>query len=103
MSLDNSLRKKSGMAGVRSVLKRGERIAKLTETEKFPAGSSPFNLPKVRVMKVMAKKAKKVKSEDDAKDDKKGGAKGAPAAKAGAPAAKAAPAAKPAAKPAGKK
>lgn len=96
MSLDNSLRKKSGMAGVRSVLKRGERIAKLTEAEKFADGASPFNLPKVRVMKVLAKKAKKVKAEGDAKDEKKG-AKGGKAA-APAAAAKAAPAAKPAAK-----
>ncbi len=93
MSLDKSLRKKSGMAGVRSVLKRGERIAKLKEVEKFAEGGNPFNLPKVRVLKVLAKKAKKAKVEGE--EDKKGakGGKAAPAAKAAA-----APAAKPAAK-----
>ena len=105
MSLDKSLRKKSGMSRVRSVLKRGERIAKLTELEKFSAGASPFNLPKVRVTKLVAKKAKKVKT-DDAADAKKDG-KAAPAAGKAAPVGKAAPAAKaaaaPAAKPAGKK
>ena len=62
MSIDKSLRRKNSLARSRNVLTRGERIKVLQNDERFPEGRSPYNLPKVRVMKV-AKKAKKAKEE----------------------------------------
>ena len=62
MSIDKSLRRKNQLARSRNVLTRGERIKVLQGDERFPEGRSPYNLPKVRVMKV-AKKPKKVKEE----------------------------------------
>jgi len=62
MSIDKSLRRKNQLARSRNVLTRGERIKVLQNDERFPEGRSPYNLPKVRVMKV-AKKAKKAKEE----------------------------------------
>jgi small basic protein (TIGR04137 family) len=80
MSIDKSLKRKGGMAQVRSVLSRVERIAKMKEAEKWKDGMSPYGLPKTRVMKVVIKKAKKAKTEE--------GAEGAtPAAGTAAPAA----------------
>lgn len=64
MSIDKSLRRKSGMSGNRSVLTRTERIKKLQESEKWTEGRSPFGLPKVRVLKIVLKKAKKEKTEE---------------------------------------
>jgi small basic protein (TIGR04137 family) len=52
MSLDRSLKIKGGMAGVRSVYTRAERIAKMQVDKKFdPKKSSPVGLPKTRVGK----------------------------------------------------
>ena len=48
MTIDKSLKVKSGMIKVRNVLTRGERLEKLKEMEKFSAGTSPLGLPKVR-------------------------------------------------------
>jgi small basic protein (TIGR04137 family) len=62
MSIDKSLRRKNSLARSRNVLTRGERIKVLQNDERFPEGRSPYNLPKVRVLKV-AKKAKKAKEE----------------------------------------
>ena len=62
MSIDKSLRRKNQLARSRNVLTRGERIKVLQSDERFPEGRSPYNLPKVRVMKVVIKKAKKEKS-----------------------------------------
>ena len=62
MSIDKSLRRKNSLARSRNVLTRGERIKVLQADERFPEGRSPYNLPKVRVLKV-AKKAKKAKEE----------------------------------------
>jgi small basic protein (TIGR04137 family) len=62
MSIDKSLRRKNQLARSRNVLTRGERIKVLQDEERWPEGRSPFNLPKVRVVKV-AKKAKKAKEE----------------------------------------
>jgi len=66
MSIDKSLRRKNSLARARSVLTRGERILKLQEQEKWTDGRSPYGLPKVRVMKLVVKKAKKEKTEEDA-------------------------------------
>lgn len=82
MSIDKSLRRKNSLARTRNVLNRGERIAQMKSDEKWVAGTSPFGLPKTKVVKLVVKKAKK-------KEDKAEGAEGA-AAPAGAPAAKAA-------------
>jgi small basic protein (TIGR04137 family) len=64
MSIDKSLRRRSGGSANRSVLTRAERIAKLQELEKWADGRSPFGLPKVRVQKIVLKKAKKEKAAD---------------------------------------
>jgi small basic protein (TIGR04137 family) len=77
MSIDKSLRRKNSLARTRNVLTRPERIAVLMGDERWKEGQSPFNLPKVRVLKVSKKAKAKAKDEeeDDKKDDKKGGKK----------------------------
>ncbi len=82
MSIDKSLRRKNTLARARNVLTRGERIDQLTKEERFPDGRSPYGLPKVKVLKIVVKKAKK--KEDKAAE----GAEGAAAPAAAAPAAK---------------
>lgn len=89
MTIDRSLRVRSGSIANRNVLTRGERLQKLRESERWQEGSSVFGLPKVRVVKVALKKKKKAKVEEGAE-----GAEGTAAAPA---AAGAAAAAKPAA------
>lgn len=52
MSLDRSLRTGGGLSSKRSVMTRGERIAKMTEDKKFdPKKSKPLGLPKTLVTK----------------------------------------------------
>jgi small basic protein (TIGR04137 family) len=98
MSIDKSLRRKSGIARNRSVLTRDERIKVLMETERWTDGRSPYNLPKVRVAKIVVKKA--AKKEKAAEGEAGAAAAGAEAGKAPAGGAKApaAATAKPAAK-----
>ncbi len=61
MTLDRTLKQHGGLVRTRSVLTRAERIAQLTDEEKFdPETDSPLGLPKVRVKKSMAGKKKKV-------------------------------------------
>jgi small basic protein (TIGR04137 family) len=84
MSIDKSLRRKNSLARARSVLRRDERIKTLIETDKWTDGRSPYGLPKVRVLKIVKKKAPKEKAAEAAP-----GAEGA-----AAPAAAAAPAEK---------
>ncbi|MGL4422168.1 MAG: small basic protein [Gemmataceae bacterium] len=74
MSIDKSLKRKSGMSRVRCVMKRTERIAKMMEDGKWPEGRSPYGLPKTRVQKIVLKKKKEKKEgEEEAtgKDAKK--------------------------------
>lgn len=74
MSIDKSLKRKGGMSRPRCVMKRSERIAKMMEDGKWKDGTSPFGIPKTRVVKViLKKKAKKedAEGEGDAKDAKK--------------------------------
>lgn len=73
MSIDKSLKRKGGMNRVRCVMTRPERIAKMIEDGKWQDGTSPFGIPKTRVVKVMLKKKVKKEAEGDAdaKDDKK--------------------------------
>ena len=66
MSIDKSLKRKSGLSSNRSVLTRAERITALKDAEKWKEGRSPFGLPKVRVLKIVLKKVKKEKTEDEA-------------------------------------
>jgi small basic protein (TIGR04137 family) len=80
MSIDKSLRRRTGRSSNRSVLTRAERIKKLQDAEKWPEGRSPFGLPKVRVQKIVLKKAKKAEKAAE-------GAEGAPAEGAATPAA----------------
>jgi small basic protein (TIGR04137 family) len=55
MSLDRSLKTGGGLSSKRSVMTRGERIAKMTEDKKFdpkdPKKSKPLGLPKTLVPK----------------------------------------------------
>jgi hypothetical protein len=65
------------------VLTRAERIKKLQDLEKWTDGRSPFALPKVRVVKIILKKAKKEKAAEG-EGEVKEGAVAAPAATAAA-------------------
>lgn len=106
MTMDKSLRVRSGMARARSVLTRDERIQRLTKADRWQEGDSPFGLPKVRVYKLAVKQKKKKKAEDEEGAEAGAGAAKAPAGKAPAgkaPAAKAPAAKAPAGKAAGKK
>jgi small basic protein (TIGR04137 family) len=66
MSIDKSLRRKNSLQRARNVLTRGERIKTLQNDERWTEGRSPFGLPKVRVHRLVVKKAKKVKEEEKA-------------------------------------
>lgn len=71
MSIDKSLRSSGKLGRTRSVLTRAERIEKLMKDEKWQEGRSPFGLPKVRVQKIVLKKAKKKEAPVDEKKGKK--------------------------------
>ncbi len=96
MSIDKSLRRKNTLVRSRNVLTRGERIKVLQDEERWQEGRSPYNLPKVRVVKIVVKKAKKVKEEEGAAAEVEAAAEGAAAPAAAAEA-------KPAAKKGGEK
>ena len=64
MSIDKSLRRKDTLQRARNVLTRGERIKTLRDEERWPDGRSPYGLPKVKVVKIVVKKAKKAKEEE---------------------------------------
>ena len=76
MSIDKSLRRKNSLQRARNVLTRGERIKTLMDDERWQDGRSPYGLPKVKVVKLVVKKAKKAKEEEKAE----GEAEAAPAA-----------------------
>jgi small basic protein (TIGR04137 family) len=80
MTMDKSLRTRRGMARARSVLSRGERLARLKEVDRWKDGESPLGLPKVRVYKLAMKKKKKKKEEEEGAA---AGGAAAPAAPAG--------------------
>lgn len=73
MTMDKSLQLRAGLARMRNVLTRDERIVKLKEMDRWQDGRSPLGLPKVRVVKLAMKKKKKAKEEE-------AGAEGAAAA-----------------------
>ena len=76
MTIDKSLRIRRGSVKARNVLKRGERITKLKEAERWEETMSVLGLPKVRVYKLTMKKKKKKKEEEEGAE----GAAAAPAA-----------------------
>ncbi len=78
MSIDKSLRRKNSLQRARNVLTRGERINKLQSEERWEDGRSPYGLPKVKVVKIVVKKAKKAKEEEKPAEGE--GAAAAPAA-----------------------
>jgi small basic protein (TIGR04137 family) len=83
MSIDKSLRRKNQLERARNVLTRGERIRVLQNEERWQDGRSPFGLPKVRVHRIVVKKAKKAKEEEKAAEGAEvaeGAVKAAPAA-----------------------
>ncbi len=68
MTIDKSLKIRSGTVRSRNVLTRAERLAKLKEAERWEEGDSVLGLPKVLVPKVTLKKKKKAKkAEEEAK------------------------------------
>ncbi len=73
MTIDKSLKRKGRLARLRSVLTRDERIAQMQTDERWVEGSTPFGLPKLRVIRLVVgkKKKKKTAEGDDKKDDKK--------------------------------
>ncbi|WP_085980616.1 small basic protein [Novipirellula maiorica] len=71
MTMDRSLKVQAGAIKSRNVLTRAERIARLTELDRFDPEASIVGMAKVRVPKVSLKRKKKVKKEDDPKDAKK--------------------------------
>ncbi len=102
MSIDPSLKVKSGQLQQRSVLSRAERIERLKKARKWADGDSVLGLPKVRTVFKQKGKKKAEKKQAAAAAGAVPGAEGAAPAAGAAPApAAAAPAA--AAKPAGKK
>ncbi|MCI0380414.1 MAG: small basic protein, partial [Gemmataceae bacterium] len=64
MSIDKSLRRKNQLQRARNVLTRGERISTMQKEERWPDGRDPYGLPKVKVIKIVVKKAKKAKEEE---------------------------------------
>jgi len=67
MTIDKSLKVRSGLVRNRSVLTRAERIEKLVQADRWKEGDPPVGLQKVRVQKLtLKKKKKKVKIEDEA-------------------------------------
>ncbi len=83
MSIDKSLKRKNTLVRSRSVLTRAERIKTLQDQEKWTDGRSPFGLPKVRVQKIVLKKAKKEKAAETTEGAPEGGAAAAPPPAAG--------------------
>ena len=65
MTLDKSLKIRTGSLSERNVLTRIERLKKLEETDRWAEGDSVFGLAKVRVEKLALKRKKKVKKEDE--------------------------------------
>lgn len=69
MTIDKSLKVRSGAIRQRNVLTRAERLEKLVEGDRWKEGGSVFGLPKVRVVKVALKK--KAKKEDEEGEEAK--------------------------------
>lgn len=68
MTIDKSLRIRSGTTRSRNVLTRAERVMKLQDNERWQEGDGVLGLPKVLVTKVSLKKKKKTKKDEEGKD-----------------------------------
>lgn len=98
MSIDPSLRVKSGLLAQRNVLTRDERLERLAKARKWKEGDSVLGLPKVRTVWKQKGKKKEKKEAASAPGAAAPAAAGtAPAAAAGAKPTPGAAAAKPAA------
>jgi small basic protein (TIGR04137 family) len=87
MTMDKSLRVRSGLVRARSVLSRAERIERLKASDRWNEGDDPLGLPKVRVYKLALKKKKK-KAKEGEEGEAAAAAGGATPAAAKTPAAK---------------
>ena len=67
MTVDKSLKTGGRLSRSRNVLKRGERIEKLKEQDRWTDNRSPFGLPKVKIVKVVIGKKKKKKEDEEEK------------------------------------
>ncbi len=65
MTIDKSLKIKTGSSKQRNVLKRAERVARLQATDLWEDGDKILGMPKVRVQKLAMKKKKKEKKEEE--------------------------------------
>lgn len=65
MTLDKTLKVRTGAIRSRNVLTRAERITRLQAADRWKEGDSVYGLPKVRVQKVSLKKKKKVKKQEE--------------------------------------
>ncbi|MFV1963835.1 MAG: small basic protein [Pirellulaceae bacterium] len=74
MTIDKSLKVRTGMSRNRNVLTRTERLERLVAADRWSEGDPVLGLPKVRVQRVSLKKKKKVKKEgeDDESEAKTG-------------------------------
>ena len=80
MSLHSSLRSRTGKSGVlRNVLKRHERLQHLISKGLWTDGRSPLGLPKIKQLKIKARKA----APKEAATGAEGAAEAAPGAAAG--------------------
>ena len=73
MSLDQSLKRGSRLVRARNVMKRAERIAKLTDEDRWDESKSVLGIPKTKVPKnTGGRKKKKEKTEEgeEGKDEK---------------------------------
>ena len=68
MTIDKSLRTRKGIVRSRNVLTRAERIEKLLQQDRWTEEDGPCGLPKVRVYRVVLKKRKKKKGEEEGAD-----------------------------------
>jgi small basic protein (TIGR04137 family) len=69
MTIDKSLKIKTGSSSNRNVLTRVERLANLQENNRWSEGDSVYGLPKVRVQKLTLKKKKKAKKEEEEEEE----------------------------------
>ncbi|MBM4076905.1 MAG: small basic protein [Planctomycetes bacterium] len=77
MSIDKSLKRRSRLSRVRSVLTRAERIDQMKANEQWVDGTDPFGIPKTRVIRLVLGKKKKKKAAEPAAAAAAGDAKGA--------------------------
>ena len=68
MGLHPSLKRAEKLGGMRSVMKRIERIKWLMGKDRWKEGDKVFGLPKIKVIKIKAAKKEKPKEEGEAQE-----------------------------------